>query len=62
VVKAWFKAALQLLVDEVLSLTHLHGDMFAENYAIQRLIRALGLPYTATIQAGEMHIIVRVTE
>ena len=43
-------------------LTHLHGDMLAENYAVQRCIKALQLSYTATIQSGEMHIIVRVPE
>jgi acetyltransferase len=51
-----------LRIAQELGLTHVHGDMFAENYAIQRLIRALGLPYTATIQAGEMQISVRVPE
>jgi len=51
-----------LQIAQELGLTHLHGDMFAENYAMRRLIQALRLPYTATIQAGEMHIIVRVPE
>jgi len=52
----------QLLIAQEIGLTHLHGDMFAENYAIQRLIKALQLPYTATIQSGEMQITVRVPE
>ena len=43
-----------------LGLAYLHGDMFAENYPMRCLIQALQLPYTATIQAGEMHIIVHV--
>jgi acetyltransferase len=47
-----------LLIAQELGLRHLHGDMFAENYAIQRVIKALQLSYTATIQSGEMHIIV----
>ena len=51
-----------LQIAQELGLTQLHSDMFAENYAIRRLIRALGLPYTATIQAGEMHIVVRLSE
>jgi DNA-binding NarL/FixJ family response regulator len=51
-----------VLIAQQLGLTHLHGDMLAENYAIQRLIKALGLSCTATIQSGEMHVIVRVPE
>jgi RimJ/RimL family protein N-acetyltransferase len=51
-----------LQIAQELGLTYLHGDMFAENYAMRRLIQALRLPYTATIQAGEMHIIVRVPQ
>jgi RimJ/RimL family protein N-acetyltransferase len=51
-----------VLIAQELGLTHVHGDMFAENYAIQRLIMALNLPFTATTQAGEMHIVVRVPE
>jgi RimJ/RimL family protein N-acetyltransferase len=51
-----------LRIAQELGLAHLHGDMFAENYAIQRLIKALELPYTATIQSGAMHIIVRVPD
>ncbi|HET9223092.1 MAG TPA: GNAT family N-acetyltransferase [Roseiflexaceae bacterium] len=49
-------------IAQELGLTHLQGDMFAENYAIQRLIKALQLSYTATTQSGEMHIIVQVPE
>jgi len=51
-----------LRIAQELGLTHLHADMLAENYAIQRLIKALQLSYTATIQSGEMHIIVGVPE
>ena len=51
-----------LQIAQELGLTHLHGDMFAENYAMRRLIQALRLPSTATIQAGEMHIIVWVPQ
>jgi RimJ/RimL family protein N-acetyltransferase len=51
-----------LQIAQELGLTHLHGDMLAENYAIQRCIKALQLSYTATIQSGEMHIIVLVPE
>ena len=43
-----------------LGLAYLHGDMLAENYAMRRLIQTLRVPYTATIQAGEMHVIVGV--
>jgi RimJ/RimL family protein N-acetyltransferase len=49
-----------LQIAHELGLAHLHGDMFAENYAMRRLLQALRLPYTATIQAGAMHIIVAV--
>jgi RimJ/RimL family protein N-acetyltransferase len=49
-----------LLIAQELGLSQLHGDMFAHNYAIQRLIRGLGLPYDATIRAGEMHVVVHV--
>lgn len=41
-------------------LTYLHADMLAENHAIQRLILSIGVSYSATIQAGEMHIVARV--
>lgn len=41
-------------------LTHLHSDMLAGNYRMRRLICALGLPYTTTIQAGEMRVIAAV--
>jgi GNAT superfamily N-acetyltransferase len=51
-----------LQIAQQLGLAHLHGDMLAENYAMRRLIQALQLPCTATIQAGTMHIIVRVDE
>lgn len=47
-------------IAQELGLARLHGDMFAANYAIQRLIRAHRLPYTATIAAGEMQISVQV--
>ncbi len=40
-----------LQIGQELGLAHLHDDMFAENYATQRLIQALRLPYTATIRA-----------
>lgn len=40
--------------------THLHGNMLAENRAIQRLIRALGLPHTATTSHGERYAIIHV--
>jgi RimJ/RimL family protein N-acetyltransferase len=43
-----------------LGITELHGDMYAENRAIQRLVHGLGLPFTTTIEAGEMHVVVRV--
>lgn len=43
-----------------LGLATMHGDMFAENYAMQHLIQSLEVPYTARIQAGEMHIVVSV--
>jgi acetyltransferase len=49
-----------LHIAQGLGLTQLHGDMFAQNYAIRRLIQALGLPYSAAIQAGAMHVIVQV--
>jgi len=49
-----------LLIAQELGLSQLHGDMFAHNYVIQRLIRGIGLPYDATIRAGEMHVVVRV--
>jgi acetyltransferase len=39
-------------------LTHLHGDMLAENYPMRRLLRGLGLPSTTTIHSGEMHVII----
>jgi RimJ/RimL family protein N-acetyltransferase len=45
-----------------LGLAELHGDMYAENRAIPRLIQRLGLPFTTTIQAGEMHVVVRMPE
>ena len=45
-----------------LGLAHLHGDMLAENYVMRRLIQALRLPYTATLQAGEIHIIIDVPQ
>ena len=51
-----------LQIAQQLGLTYLHGDMLPENYAIQRLIRTLGVSYTATIQAGTMYICVRVDE
>jgi RimJ/RimL family protein N-acetyltransferase len=51
-----------LLIAQELGLTELHGDMLAENYAIQHLIKTLQLSYTSTVQSGEMHIIVRVPE
>ncbi len=41
-------------------LAHLHGDMLAGNFRMRRLICALGLPYTTTIQAGEMRVIAAV--
>jgi acetyltransferase len=40
--------------------TRLHGNMLAENRAIQRLIRALGLPHTATMSHGELYVIIHV--
>jgi acetyltransferase len=52
----------QLRIAQELGLTQLHGYLFAENYAMRRLIQAFGLPYTATIKAGEMHVIVPVPE
>ena len=51
-----------LQIAQELGLTHLHGDMFAENDAIRRRIQALRLSYTATIQSGEIHMIIRVPE
>ena len=51
-----------LQIAQELGLAHLHGEMLAENYAMRRLIRALGLPYTATIHSGAMQISVRVDE
>ena len=51
-----------LQIAQELGLTHLHGDMFAENDAIRRRIQALQLSYTATIQSGEIHMIIRVPE
>ena len=39
-------------------LTHLHSDMFAENYPMRHLLRGLGLPSTTTIHSGEMHVII----
>jgi len=50
-----------LQIAQELGVTYLHGDMFAENYAMRRLIQSLRLPYTATIQAGEMHVIFQVS-
>lgn len=43
-------------------LADVHGDMYAENRPMQRLVQSLGLPYTAATQAGEMHVIMRVPE
>jgi acetyltransferase len=51
-----------LQIGRELGLEELHGDMFAENYAMRQLIQALRRPYTATIQAGEMHIIVHLPQ
>ena len=39
-------------------LTHLHGDMLAENYPMRRVLRGLGLPITTTIHSGEIHVII----
>jgi RimJ/RimL family protein N-acetyltransferase len=41
-------------------LTHLHGNMLAENRASLRLIRGLGLPHTATLSYGEIHAVIDV--
>jgi L-amino acid N-acyltransferase YncA len=49
-----------LQIAQALGLPHLHGDMLAENQGMRRLAEALQLPYSSTIEAGEMHIIVRV--
>jgi acetyltransferase len=43
-------------------LADVHGDMYAENRPMQRLLQSLGVPYTASIHSGEMHVIVRVPE
>jgi acetyltransferase len=51
-----------LQIAKELGLTHLHGDLLAENLAMLRLIRALGLPYRASIQAGAIHIVVGIPE
>jgi RimJ/RimL family protein N-acetyltransferase len=51
-----------LQIAQELGLAHLHGDILAENYAMRRLIQALRLPYSATIQAGAMQILVPVPE
>jgi RimJ/RimL family protein N-acetyltransferase len=51
-----------LQIAQELGLAQLHGDMLAENYAMRRLIQALRVPYTATIQAGDIHIIVQVPQ
>jgi RimJ/RimL family protein N-acetyltransferase len=40
--------------------TRLHGNMLAENRASLRLIRALGLPHTATMSHGELYAIIDV--
>jgi acetyltransferase len=45
-------------IAQELGLTHLHGDMFAENYPMRHLLRSLGLPSTTTIHSGEMHVII----
>jgi acetyltransferase len=42
------------------SITSLSANMLAENSAMLRLIRALGLPYTATTRYGETQVIVHV--
>ena len=42
-------------IAQELGLTHLHGDMLAENYPMRHLLRSLGLPSTTTIHSGEMH-------
>jgi acetyltransferase len=49
-----------LQIAQAVGLPHLHGDMLAENHGMRRLAEALRLPYSSTIEAGEMHIIVRV--
>ncbi len=51
-----------LQIAQVLGLAELHGDMYAENRAIQRLVQALGQPFSTAIHAGEMHVVVGVPE
>lgn len=40
--------------------THLHGNMLAENRASLRLIGGLGLAHTATTSYGEIHAVIHV--
>jgi len=51
-----------LQIAQALGLAQLHGDMVAENHVMRGLIRALGLPYRATIESGEMHVVVQVPQ
>jgi hypothetical protein len=40
--------------------TRLHANLLAENRAVRRLLKGLGLPYTATMSRGEIEAIIDV--
>jgi acetyltransferase len=49
-----------LRVAQLNGITSLSASMLAENSAMLRLIRALGLPYTATTRYGETQVLVSI--
>jgi GNAT superfamily N-acetyltransferase len=50
-----------LRVAQCSGITSLSANMLAENSAVLRLIRALGLPYTATTRYGETQVLVSIS-